>query len=96
MNKFQIQLSEKLIDTRTHSLQIPQINKYSLGQKFTPPYSVSFAVLAIQDFEFGTLPWHLVIRVKFGTCVQNWDFFGTKIRDLKRKHTTLLIYLLDA
>ena len=39
---------------------------------------VVFAVLAIQDFEFGTLPWHLVIRVKFGTCVQNWDFLGQK------------------
>ena len=26
-------------------------------------------VLAIQNFEFGTLPWHLVIRVKLGTCV---------------------------
>ena len=53
-------------------------------------------VMGYSDFEFGTSPWHLVIRVKFGTCVQNWDFFGTKIRDLKRKHTTLLIYLLDA
>ena len=30
-----------------------------------------YSVLAIQDFEFGTLPWHLVIRVKFGTCVQS-------------------------
>ena len=58
--------------------------------------SLRISVLTIKDFEFGTLPWHLVIRVKFGTCVQNWDFFGTKIRDLKRKHTTLLIYLLDA
>ena len=35
---------------------------------------VVFAVLAIQDFEFGTLPWHLFISVKFRTCVQNWDF----------------------
>ena len=40
---------------------------------------VVFAVLAIQDFEFGTLPWHLVIRVKFWTCVQYRDFSGTKI-----------------
>ena len=55
-----------------------------------------YAVLAIQDFEFGTSPWHLVIRVKFGTCVQNWDFFGTKIRDFNRKHVNFLIYLLDA
>ena len=42
------------------------------------------AVLTIQDFEFGTLPWHLVIRVKFGTCVENWDFIGTKIWDFNR------------
>ena len=26
-------------------------------------------MLAIQNFEFGTLPWHLVTRVKLGTCV---------------------------
>ena len=38
----------------------------------------SYAVLTIQDFDFGTLPRHLVIRVKFGTCVQDWDFLGPK------------------
>ena len=24
------------------------------------------------------MPWHLVIRVKFGTYKQNWDFFGVQ------------------
>ena len=37
---------------------------------------LSISVLTIKDFEFGTLPWHLVIRVKFGISVQNWDFPG--------------------
>ena len=27
--------------------------------------------------EFGTLPWHPGVRVKFGTNKQKWDFFGT-------------------
>ena len=55
-----------------------------------------YAVLAIQDFEFGTLPLHLVKRVKFGTRVQNWDFFGTKIRDINYKRVNFLIILLGA
>ena len=45
---------------------------------------VLLAVLVIRVLEFGTLPWHPVIMVKFGTCKQNWDFFGTKIWDFIR------------
>ena len=28
-------------------------------------------------FGIGDLVWHSAIRVKFWTCEQNWDFFGT-------------------
>ena len=51
-----------------------------------------FAVLAIQDFEFGTLPWHLVIT---DLCTK-LGLFGTKIQDSNRKRVNFLIYLLDA
>ena len=43
------------------------------SQRSLTPTRTSFSVLTIQDFEFGTLPWHLV-----GTCIQNWDFFATR------------------
>ena len=53
------------------SLFLMRKRLFSSQKWFLRPYSV----LAIHDFEFGTLPWHLVIRVKFGTCVEKWDFF---------------------
>ena len=35
-------------------------------------------------FGIWDLVWHPAIRVKFGTCEQNWDCFGTKICDFNR------------
>ena len=34
-----------------------------------------FTVLLIKDIL--DLAWHLATRMKFGTCEQNWDLFGT-------------------
>ena len=34
-----------------------------------------YVVFVIQNLKFGTLPWHPVIMVKYGTYKQNWDFF---------------------
>ena len=35
-------------------------------------FSAANPGIGIRDFA-----WHLAIRLKFGTCGQNWDFFGT-------------------
>ena len=32
-------------------------------------------IVSARNTEFGTLPWHPGIRVKFGTYKQNWDFW---------------------
>ena len=34
-----------------------------------------FTVLLIKDIL--DLAWHLATRMKFGTCEQNWDLYGT-------------------
>ena len=41
-----------------------------------------FTVLLIKDIL--DLAWHLATRMKFGTCEQNWDLFGTSLTALFR------------
>ena len=45
-----------------------------------------FTVLLIKDIL--DLAWHLATRMKFGTCEQNWDLYGT-ISGLSPKFGTL-------
>ena len=46
----------------------------TIGLKITC-FLLEFTVLLIKDIL--DLAWHLAIRMKFGTCMQNLDLFGT-------------------
>ena len=79
---FLISLSWSLVRGRLFASSVSKGGKIWRQRGFSHPSRTCSAPnpgFGIWDFD-----WNLAIRVKFGTCEQNWDFFGTKNWDFQR------------